>query len=248
MHFRRIRSATITTNRIPSGRKSTMQQIGEWYHHQLFPQVYLIIRGGKNSPALSRVSCCSALFWGGFIFYARRLPFRIAEMEQDEALYNNPEKDRIYERPGGDDVLRHAGWPFVRRFTLAPHTCWARRLPLSSPSPWRRRSAWQSRRISSCWPLSYAAGLSYPSTSLFRCITSTTPRSDEQARLYRSFYTGHAGRHVYRPAGIGPVSVATVLLFGNHGLVVNLMFSFLPVAVAYYFTIQSLGAKSGSSA
>lgn len=36
-----------------------------------------------------------------------------------------------------------------------------------------------------------------------------------------------------------------LLLFGEHGLLARLLFSFVPVALAYYFTAQSLAGKTG---
>lgn len=228
-------------------KKSAMQQIEEWYRHQLFPQVYLIIRGVEKRPGLVAGFLLLGLVLGWiFILYARRLPFRIAEMEQDEALYKDPEKDKIHERPGGDDLLRHEGWPFVRRFTLAAY--------LSGPAlayiviitmAQMGRLAEQEYFVMLALPLSYAAGL-FISVHLFVSLYYINNAPERvSGRLYRSFYTGMQGATFIGLLVSALFPVATVLLFGNHGLVVRLMFSFLPVAVAYYFTMQSLGAKTG---
>ncbi|MCB0530448.1 MAG: hypothetical protein KDC65_18345, partial [Saprospiraceae bacterium] len=96
-------------------------------------------------------------------------------------------------------------------------------------------------------PLCYSAGLFlsvHLLTALYFVNNAPEPVS---GRLYRSFYNGMQGATFMGllVALLFPLTV--ILLFGDHGLMVNLLISFIPVATAYYFTMTTLGGKSANT-
>lgn len=228
-------------------KKSAMQQVGDWYHNQLFPQIFLIWKGVENQPGLVAAFLVLGLILGWlFIYYSRFLPFRIAETEQAEALYGDPKKDKMTERPGGDDLMQHISWPFIRRFTLAAYVLGpALAYIVAIYMAQTDRLAGEDYFVMLALPLSYMVGLFISVHLLISLFYINNAPERVSGRLYRSFYTGMQGATFIGLLVSALFPVATVLLFGDHGLVVRLMFSFLPVAVAYYFTMQSLGGKSG---
>ncbi len=64
-------------------------------------------------------------------------------------------------------------------------------------------------------------------------------------RLYRTFYHGTEGRIFIGLLVSAVFPFGIMLLFGKHALIVYILFSLLPVATAYYFTIQSFAGKAG---
>lgn len=228
-------------------KKTAMEQVGEWYTNQLHPQFYLIYRAAQNQMGLVAAFILLGFLLGWlFIFYARRIPYLVAKMEQDEAAFHNPEKDTFHERPGGDDLLRHISWPFVRRFTLAayllgPFLSYVAAIVLAQTNELPGRDYFVMLAL----PLCYAVGL-FLSVHLFISLFYINNAPERvSGRLYRSFYTGMQGATFLGVLVSFLFPVITVLLFGGHSLVVRLLFSFLPVAIAYYFTMQTLGGKSG---
>ncbi|MBK7936452.1 MAG: patatin-like phospholipase family protein [Lewinellaceae bacterium] len=230
-------------------RKSAMEQVGAWYHNQLYPQIYLIIRAVEKNP-LWAVSFFAFGFLLGrlFIYYSRRLPVRIAEMEQVEAQFTDPKRDKMFERPGGDDLMRFKSWAFVRRFTLAayllgPALAYLTAILLAQFG----MSDGQDYFMMLALPLSYSFGLFISVHLAISLYYINNAPERVSGRLYRSFYTGMQGATLIGLVVSLLFPLSTILLFGNHGLVIRLLFSFLPVAVAYYFTMQSLSSKSGGN-
>ncbi|MBK6929414.1 MAG: patatin-like phospholipase family protein [Saprospirales bacterium] len=230
-------------------KQGSLEQLQTWYRCQLYPQFYLVIRAVQRQwiPMLAFLLFGAVLGWV-FVKLSRRLPRRVAENEQDEAEYADPAKDKLHDRPGGDDMQRFVSEPFIRRFTIAaymlgPVLAYATTIILAQFGVF----VGEDYFVMLALPVGYAVGLFlavHLSISLY--YINNAPE-EVSGRLYRSYYTGMQGAtfmgifiSLLFPVGI-------ILLFGKHGLVVGLLFSFLPVAVAYYFTMQSLGGKSGST-
>ncbi|MCB9305907.1 MAG: patatin-like phospholipase family protein [Lewinellaceae bacterium] len=230
-------------------KKSAMQQLSDWYVNQLRPQFYLIKKASLNMTGLLGLFFGAGLILGLlFIFYARCLPEKVAAREQEEARYRDPEKDRMYVRPGGDDLMRHVSWPFVRRFTLAayvlgPLASYAIMITMACIGKPSDHDYFAMLAL----PLCYSAGLFlsvHLLTALYFVNNAPEPVS---GRLYRSFYNGMQGATFMGLLVALLFPLAVILLFGDHGLMVNLLISFIPVATAYYFTMTTLGGKSANT-
>lgn len=229
--------------------KSKIEQFQEWYRCQLQPQFYLVFRAVEHQRKLSLIFLLLGILAGlaGTVL-SRRIPERIARKEQDEAKYADPAKDILHDRAGGEDLQWHVSEPFIRYFTLTtylfgPLLAYLLTICLGQLNLLRH----QDYFIVLALPLCYAAGLFlavHLSVSLY-FINNAPERVS--GRLYRSFYTGMQGTAFLGLMMALLFPVVTILLFGKHGLAVGLLISFVPVAVAYYFTMQSLGGKSGNS-
>lgn len=229
--------------------KNKLEQFNDWYRCQLQPQFYLIIRAVWHQwrLVLAFLGLGGLLGWW-FIRVSRRIPKRVANMEQDEARYANPVRDKLYERPGGEDLLWFASQPFIKWFTfvtyvLGPVLAYGITIGLVGLNLIQG----QDYFVMLALPVSFALGLFLSANLCISLYFINNAPEQVSGRLYRSFYTGMQGATFMGLLLAFLFPIITVLLFGKHGLVVGLLVSFVPVAVAYYFTMQSLGGKSGSS-
>ena len=228
---------------------SVVQKLQIWYRCHLNPQLYLALRAAKAQWLLALLFLVLGFFIGwAAILISRRIPQRVAQMEEDEARYQNPVTDKIHDRPGGDDLLRHVSWPFVRRFTLVtyllgPFLAYLTTTVLAQTGV----LPGQDYFVVLALPLCYAFGLLAAVHLLISLYFINNATEKVSGRLYRSFYAGMQGATFLGLLVAALFPLLVILLFGDHGLVVRLLFSFLPVAVVYYFTMQSLGGSSRSS-
>lgn len=225
---------------------SMLDKLGTWYRCHIKPQLFLVTRAASERWPLA------VLFWAfgalvGWIsiFIARRIPRRIAAMEEDEARFSDPAKDKMHERPGGEDILRHVAWTFERRFTwvaylVGPVLAYSVTIGLYRSGQLPGLDYFVMLAL----PLCYSVGLLVVVHGFISLFFVNNARERVSGRLYRSFYTGMQGASFIGVLVSAFFPLLVFLLFGGHGLVVNLFFSFLPVVAAYYFTIQGLAGKT----
>ncbi|MBL7775594.1 MAG: patatin-like phospholipase family protein, partial [Saprospiraceae bacterium] len=228
---------------------SIPQKLKIWYHCHLEPQFFLVWQAVKNQWFLAWLFAGIGLVGGWlFILIARTIPERVAKMEEAEAKYSDPEKDRVHERPGGDDLLRHFAEPFIQGFTfiaylLGPIMAYVAVIALAQNQVLPGLDYFVVLALPTCFSLGLLVSVHLLISLYF--INNATEKVS--GRMYRSFYTGMQGASFLGLAVSGLFPLLVVLLFGDHGLVVRLLFSFLPVAVVYYFTMQSLGGSARGS-
>ncbi|MCS6928796.1 MAG: patatin-like phospholipase family protein [Saprospiraceae bacterium] len=230
---------------------SMSERISRWFSWHLWPQLYLIGHAAQKSWPL----VCLFFALGGLsawiaVLFSRRLPERIARMENEEARYKRRDTDRYYDRPGGQNIFQFVAKAFERNFLglaylLGPGLSYLTAIALSQLGYWRAEE--HTYFVMMALPAAFASGLlivALATTSLFFVNNASEKVA---GRLYRSFYTGIQGTafmglvlSLLFPLGI-------ILLFGEHGLLARLLISFVPVATAYYFTAQTLASKTGIS-
>ncbi len=225
------------------------EKLAIWFSTHLWPQIYLIVFAVRRYWLLVLLfflaGCVSA--WIA-VLVARRIPERVVQMEGEEAKYKDPEKDRYYDRPGGQNLFTHVARVFERRFTglaylVGPGLAYLTVIVLAQLDYFEERGYFVMMAL----PAAFAAGLALTCLGLISLFFINNSREKVAGRLYRSFYMGMQGASFL---GLGVALVfplVILLLFGAHGLLGRLLFSFVPVALAYYFTAQSLASRSGVS-
>ncbi len=223
------------------------QKLAIWWSGHLWPQVYLVVHAAEEQWQwmLFFLALGGLAAWLA-IGMARRIPVRVARMESEEARYQDPVRDRYYDRPGGRHLFQHVARPFERGYTLlaylvGPALAYVVGIALFQLGYWRE----QDYFVLLALPAAFAAGLTLVSVGSISLFFINNSKERVGGRMYRSFYTGIQGASFLGllTALIFPLLI--VLLFGEHGLLARLLFSFVPVMVAYYFTAQSLAGKSG---
>lgn len=225
------------------------EKLSIWFSTHLWPQIYLIVHAvGRYWPlVLLFFSLGGASAWGA-VLVARRIPERVAQMESAEAQYKDPAKDRYYDRPGGQNLFQHVAGAFERRFILlaylaGPGLAYLTAIALAQLGYFED----QGYFVMMALPGAFAAGLLVVCVVLTALFFVNNLQEKVAGRLYRSFYMGMQGASFL---GLGVAllfPLIILLLFGEHGLLARLLFSFVPVALAYYFTAQSLAGKTGAS-
>lgn len=225
-------------------------KLSTWLRCHVWPQLYLAIHATtQHWPLAVLFLVLGALFGWISILIARQVPRRVAQMEQEEACYHDPAKDRMHERPGGEDMLRFVARTFERRFTwvaylVGPVLAYGTTIILANLGHLPDHGYF----IMLALPLCYSVGLLVVAHSFISLFFINNARERVSGRLYRSFYAGMQGATFLGVLVSAAFPLLIVLMFGDHGLVVRLLFSFLPVLVAYYFTMQSLAGKTGGGA
>ncbi len=226
---------------------SLQDKVSRWFSWHLWPQFYLVLHALKQHPWLGGAFfLLGGLLVSVALFASRRIPIRIAQKESEEGRYKDPVTDKYYDRPGGQSLFHHISQPFERRFFLlaylvGPALAYTTGIALFRLGYLAKEEVF----ITLALPAAFAGGmvlLAFIFPSLYMVNNLSEPVA---GRMYRSFYHGIQGTSFLGliVALIFPVGI--ILLFGDHGLLTRLVFSFIPVATAYYFTAQSLASKSG---
>jgi hypothetical protein len=227
---------------------TTTQQLGEWVENDFYPQVYLVWLGAYAHPLLPiTFAGLGFVFALLFVFWARSLPYPTARQEQDEQNYTGQKpNDKLYDRHGEDDMLDLVEAPIKRWFFNIG--LWG--IPLGAyivtAALTYKFGSQFNYFVMLTMPLCYSIGLFVGLHSSIFLYFINDNRERVSGWLYRSFYNGMVGGAVLIMLITAAFPIAIILLFGAHGLAVTLTFSFLPVTVAYYFTLQSLGGKDGA--
>ncbi|MEZ4939247.1 MAG: patatin-like phospholipase family protein [Saprospiraceae bacterium] len=220
-----------------------------WYRCHLAPQFFLITQAATAHWVFSLAFALFGAILGWlFIRRSRRIPVQVAQMEEDEARYKDPETDKLHDRPGGDDLLRHVSWPFIRHFTeaaylLGPALAYVLTIVLYKTGYLHGQEYFLLLALPFCYSAGMLLGVHFPVSLFF--VNNAKERVS--GRLYRSFYNGMQGATFLGLLISLLFPLVIILLFGNHGLVVRLLFSFIPVVVVYYFTMRSLGGDGQRS-
>ncbi len=224
-------------------------QLHAWVDNSFSPQLALIWLGALDHWEFP-------LAFGGlgfllavlFIFWARRLPFKVAKQEQEEQNFSGtPPHNKIYERKGEDDMLDLIELPIIRWFYNIGF--WGIPLLAYIVIAGMNHSSGGTFNyfVMLALPLCYSLGLFLGLHALVFLYFINNGTERVSGWLYRSFYTGLQGGALLLVITTFLFPIAIIMLFGDHGLAVNLSFSFVPVIMAYYFTVQSLGGRIGGT-
>lgn len=228
---------------------SASEQLGAWAHYSFSPQLALVWVGVQKEWQLPLgFAILGFIFAILFIFWARQLPYNIARQEQEEQNFTGEKpNDRFYNRKGEEDMLDKMEQPIIRWFYHIglwgiPLAAYIVTAVLNS-----QHNGAFNYFVMLALPLCYSLGLFLGLHVLIFLFVYNYGESLERVSgwIYRSFYTGLQGGAFLLVLITFLFPLAIILLFGGHGLAVKLSFSFIPVIVAYYFTMQSLGARAG---
>lgn len=235
---------------IASGKNSeagTYAQLKLWVNNQLEPQLFMIWMGVKVNWTLA-LGFGMMGFLTAFIFlwWAHRIPFRVVKQEQDEQNLQEgkPETGRMYDRKPEQDMLDLHERPLIRSYfilglAVIPFIAYLTTAVLTIQNPDFNYF------VMLALPLCFSAGLYVMLHIVNMYFINSHNHEKVSGWLYRSFYSGMQGGALLIIAVTISFPLAIVLLFGEHGIALKLSFSLLPVAIAYYFTIQSFADKKG---
>lgn len=225
---------------------STSAQLQAWVDDSFTPQLTLVWFGLREHwPIPLAFGGLGVLLALLFIFWARMLPFPTAKREQDEQNFTGKApNNKVYDRRGEDDMLDLMEQPIIRWFYHIG--LWGIPLGAYVVTACLNRefgdkfNYFVMLALPLCYSLGLFLGLHFFIFLYF--INSGTERVS--GWIYRSFYTGMQGGAFLMVLITALFPIAIIMLFGNHSLAVHLSLSFVPVIVAYYFTMQSLGGKA----
>lgn len=230
-----------------SGEVSTSGQLGLWVKNQLEPQLYLIWMGVRSNWSLAFIFGLAGSFTAiFFLWWAHRIPPRVIKQEQDEQNMQEgkPETGKIYERTPEQDMLDLLENPLIRSYFItglvaAPFIAYVATACMTRLTPDFNYF------VMLALPLCFSLGLYITLHPVNLYFINSHKHEKVSGWLYRSFYSGMQGGALLMILVTITFPLAIVLLFGEHGIALKLSFSLLPVAVAYYFTIQSFADKKG---
>ncbi len=226
---------------------STSAQLNAWADLSFAPQLELIWVGVQDHWQMPlKFALAGFVLAALFIFFSRKIPYKVAAQEQAEQDFTGKPADKPpYSRKSEEDVLdrmerRIIWWFFHIGFWGAPAAAYAETYYMSQVSGGNFNYF-----VMLALPLCYSLGLFLGLHILIFLYFINHGRETVSGWLYRSFYTGMQGGAFLMVLITLLFPIAIIMLFGGHGIAVTLSFSFVPVIVAYYFTVQSLGGKAG---
>lgn len=225
----------------------TYGQLKLWVKNQLEPQLFMIWMGVKVNWMLAlgfgMMGFLTAII---FLWWAHSIPFRVIKQEQDEQNLQESNRDTgsIYERTPEQDMLDLLERPLIRSYFIiglaaVPFIAYMATAILTRQIPGFNYF------IMLALPLCFSVGLYITLHPVNLYFINSHNHEKVSGWLYRSFYSGLQGGALLMILVTLVFPLAIVLLFGEHGIALKLSFSLLPVAVAYYFTIQSFADKKG---
>lgn len=226
---------------------STAAQLKAWAIYSFEPQLALVLIGLKDQWKIPLAfGLLGFLFAGLFIFWSRRLPFIIAKQEQEEQNYQGKApNNKTYRRKGEENMLDLVGRRIIRWYYHIG--LWG--IPLLAYVVTAYLNAHSENFnyfVMLALPLCYALGLFLGLHAMIFLYFINNGTERVSGWLYRSFYTGMQGGAFLMVIITFLFPLAIMMLFGDHGLAIKLSLSFLPVLVAYFFTMQSLGGRAGT--
>ncbi|MCS7036083.1 MAG: hypothetical protein RMJ33_01295 [Saprospiraceae bacterium] len=228
---------------------SVGERMSRWFSWYFWPQLYLVWHAmNVHWPLVLLFFVLGGLTAWVAVVLSRRIPVRVAQMESVEAQYKKPETDEYYDRPGGLNVFRYVAGKFEQRFLAVaylagPILAYATTIGLSLMGYLNVEE--RGYFVMMALPSAFAGGLLFVAVVATSLFFVNNASEKVAGRLYRSFYTGIQGAAFLGLVMALLFPLGIILLFGKHGLLVRLLFSFVPVATAYYFTAQTLAGKSG---
>ena len=228
---------------------STTQQLKAWATHHLQPQFTLVWVALGRQWHIAFGFLMTGLFLGWlFTRLAWRLPFGVAEREQDEQNYTGGPEDKFYKRSSSDDMLTFQGKTFITSFNFfvylaAPLMAYVLVIGMAQSGDLSGADYFAVLAL----PLCYSLGLFLSLHLVISLYYVNNGGERVSGWLYRSFYTGMQGAALVGLVVAALFPVIIILLFGKHGIAVKLSISFIPVIAAYYFTMQTLSGRAGAS-
>lgn len=256
---------------------STSARLHTWARYSFAPQLDLVWHGVQDHWTIPfAFGVAGFLLAAIFIFFSRRIPFRIAEQEQKEQNFTGDPppsatpnrsdqhalgklKNRVIAwfnsigllrppltplpRRSDQDVLDKLGNRIIRWFYHvgllgAPAAAYIVTIYMNDSSGGEFNFF-----VMLALPLCYSLGLFLGLHIMIFLYFINHGRERVSGWMYRSFYTGMQGGAFLLTLITFLFPIAIIMLFGDHGLAVNLSLSFVPVIVAYYFTMQSLSGR-----
>lgn len=226
---------------------STSTQLSYWFNNKFGPQAYLVWIGVLQHWDLALVfAVLGFLLAIIFILWSRKLPYRVVQQEQEEQdIVKEEDETKFLNRRSEADVLDVMEMPLIKWFYHVG--LWVVPLAAYIVTAAIKYEAGESFNffVMLALPFCYSLGLFLGIHTLIFLYFMTHGREVVSGWWYRSFYTGMQGGAFLILLLTFLFPIAIILLFGDHGLAVDLSLSFVPVMVAYYFTMQSLGARTG---
>jgi Patatin-like phospholipase len=228
--------------------KAISSQLKVWYYTKFKPQLALAYR-----PILDDIKW-AIIFLGLGVFIgiimvriSRRYPLKIVKDEAEEIQYDGENHKTYFDRQGGQNILQLRSRPFIfwfRTFTYAfpPLLAYVLIFILILNNQIDTPQYFMLLGL----PLCYAVGLFISVNTYILLYAINKAQESVSGSIYRSFYSGMQGTAFMGCIVALIFPLAIVLLFGGHGIAFKLATSFVPVALAYYFTMQTFGGKSDS--
>jgi Patatin-like phospholipase len=226
---------------------STTAQLKAWADLSFAPQLALVWIGVQDHWQMPlKFAGTGFLFAALFIFFSRKIPYKVVAQEQAEQNYTGkpgdiPPHNRKSDEAVLDKMERRIIWWFYNiGFWGAPAAAYAETYYMNQVT-----DGAFNYFVMLALPLCYSLGLFLGLHILIFLYFINHGKETVSGWLYRSFYTGMQGGAFLMVLITLLFPIAIIMLFGGHGIAVTLSFSFVPVVVAYYFTVQSLGGKAG---
>ncbi|MBL7827068.1 MAG: patatin-like phospholipase family protein [Saprospiraceae bacterium] len=226
---------------------NTAQRLSAWGSHSLGPQLALVWLGVWRHWDMAAVFAgLGFLLAILFLIWARTIPYRVVRQEQDEQNFTGDHPNDVkHPRKGEEDMLDALEKPLIWWFYHVG--LWG--VPLAAYTITAFITHFEGNSfnffVMLALPLCYSLGLYIGLHFWIYVYFINNAKERVSGWLYRSFYAGLQGGALLMVFITILFPIAIILLFGGHGLAVQLSFSFVPVATAYYFTMQSLGGRVG---
>lgn len=223
-------------------------QLKEWYYLKFKPQLRLAYIPLSENIHWAIVFLGIGLIVGIImVTISRRYPQKIVEDELKELQYDGVKNTTYFDRAGGQSILELRSWRFITVFRLLTYAfpavlAYVLIYFMVLTDQFTPPQYFMLLGL----PLCYAVGLFISINTYVLLYLINKGTETVSGSLYRSFYTGTQGTAFLGCLIALIFPLAIILLFGEHGIAFKLAFSFAPVALAYYFTMQTFGGKSDS--
>jgi Patatin-like phospholipase len=234
---------------IPQGdwnKLTATEKVGVWWERRMGLQWQMIINSAISQWGLMLIFfALGVLIATILLLWSRVLPLKIHEHERDERTYK---KGMIHaaDRTGGQTIEWSVSWKFramayFLNYTAPPLFSYGVVIALRFSGYWTD----YHYLVMLALPFAYALGL-FAATNLLIALYFVNQAPERvNGRWYRNFYHGLQGNVFLGLITAIIFPTVILLLFGKHSMLLNLTFSLVPVATAYFFTIQSLAGKRG---
>lgn len=239
---------------------SAQEKIGVWRSHRFDLQLYLIGHSFTQELWLCLLFLgAGALAGFFFLWWSRSFPYKIAwqtEQERRFHLEKNPDgkiskvEGQEYDREGGENIetLVTGKYRFILGVTsyfMGPVLAFlvVGLIQNYLPLLFGQFGYMVFLTLPFCFNLGMFAMVHFLSSFYY----INQGRERVSGRLYRDFLHGIQGSVMLGLLVTAVFPLVVILLFGKHSLSIDLLFSFIPVAAAYYFTLQGVTGKSTGS-
>lgn len=228
--------------------KSEMERIDAWFTNRFSLQVNMMYLALLEEYWLALIFIASG-FLGGVlvVWFSIRYPYQIAQKNQEEQVFDGTTGNYKNNRLAGDDLeyflTRHyRKLVFFMAVLAGPALSFLTVGIMHNYLPQEFTSHYGYMVFLSL-PCCFNLGMFLGALSIVSFGLISAKGEKGGGRLYRNFYHGIEGRVLTGLLISLAFPFAILLLLGKHGLIVYILLSLLPVATAYYFTLQGLASR-----